>query len=138
MPAEVKNTSGFGSPLARWAVFALTSNLYASVQERRFEVGVLRAIGLRARGVAQVVMLEGGAIASVSLAVGVVSGITVAWILLLVLNIYIPVEFTLVIPWAPLLFLSVFAVVAAVVGSRFPAQQAARQDLQTLLRQLGS
>ncbi len=57
--------------------FGIINTLFMSIYERIFEFGVLRAVGTRALRVAEMIVLEAGALGTVSIATGIVMGLAV-------------------------------------------------------------
>ena len=54
--------------------FGIVNTLFMSLYERMFEFGVLRAVGTRPFGMARLILFEAGALAVVSIAIGVILG----------------------------------------------------------------
>ena len=55
-------------------VFGIINTLFMSLYERMFEFGVLRAVGTRPFGMARVILFEAGALAIVSIGLGLILG----------------------------------------------------------------
>lgn len=86
--------SRFSSYLMGLILFAIVSlgiinTLFMSLYERMFEFGVLRAVGTRPLGIAQLVTYEAGALAGLSIILGCVLGFIVT-----ALTAYIGIDFT--------------------------------------------
>ena len=62
-------------------IFGIINTLFMSLYERMFEFGVLRAVGTRPFGMAQVILFEAGALAIVSIGLGAILGFLVTGIL---------------------------------------------------------
>ncbi|MXY28522.1 ABC transporter permease [Candidatus Poribacteria bacterium] len=62
-------------------VFGIINTLFMSLYERMFEFGVLRAVGTRPFGMARVILFEAGALAIVSIGVGIILGFLVTALL---------------------------------------------------------
>ena len=58
-------------------IFGIINTLFMSLYERMFEFGVLRAVGTRPFGMARVILFEAGALAVVSIALGMILGFLV-------------------------------------------------------------
>jgi putative ABC transport system permease protein len=124
---------GIGSISLVVAAVSILNVMLMSTIERRGEIGVLRAVGIRRREVLRMILIEatflgviGGALgATVSLGVG------------LVLNEVMFDDPTLVFRWASLQYLLlgfVFAVVASLVSGLYPAWKAANERPVETLR----
>jgi ABC-type lipoprotein release transport system permease subunit len=61
-------------------IFGIVNTLFMSLYERMFELGVLRAVGTKPRGVMKLMICESGALAVLSIAVGLVLGLIVTGI----------------------------------------------------------
>lgn len=57
--------------------FGIINTLFMSLYERMFEFGVLRAVGTRPSGVRRLIVLEAGALAVLSIAIGAVLGLAI-------------------------------------------------------------
>ena len=62
-------------------IFGIINTLFMSLYERMFEFGVLRAVGTRPFGMARVILFEAGALAIVSIGLGMVLGFLITAIL---------------------------------------------------------
>ena len=74
-------------------VFGIINTLFMSLYERMFEFGVLRAVGTRPFGMARVILFEAGALAIVSIGVGVILGFCVTALLAHIGIDYTGIEF---------------------------------------------
>ena len=118
------------------AVFSLTVNLYASVKERAFEIGVVRSLGLRRRGVLGATLMEGLSIAFVSAFIGVLVGVLISFFVIFFFNIFSPIDLAYELPKDILLVLIAATGVFATLGSLGPARSVARRPLIALLRKI--
>ena len=62
-------------------IFGIINTLFMSLYERMFEFGVLRAVGTRPFGMARLILFEAGALAIVSIGLGMVLGFLITAIL---------------------------------------------------------
>ncbi len=118
------------------AVFSLTVNLYASVQERSYEIGVVRSLGLRRGGVLGAVLLEGLSISFVSAGIGVVVGVLISFFVIFFFNIFSPVDLGYQLPGNVLFVLLIATGFFATVGSLGPARSVARKPIIALMRKI--
>lgn len=58
-------------------VFGIVNTLFMSLYERMFEFGVLRSVGTRPFGIAQLIVFEAGALAILSIVLGIIIGFLV-------------------------------------------------------------
>lgn len=61
-------------------VFGIINTLFMSLYERMFEFGVLRAVGTRPFGMARLILFEAGALAILSIGLGIILGFGVTFI----------------------------------------------------------
>lgn len=61
--------------------FGIVNTLFMSLYERMFEFGVLRAVGTRPFGMARLILFEAGALAVVSIALGIILGSIITGVL---------------------------------------------------------
>ena len=62
-------------------IFGIINTLFMSLYERMFEFGVLRAVGTRPFGMARIILFEAGALAIVSIGLGMILGFLVTVVL---------------------------------------------------------
>ena len=118
------------------AIFSLVINLYASVKEREYGIGVLKSIGLRNGQVLGSLMVEGIVIAMVSMLLGLVSGIAVAYIGVYAFNAISLVTFDFYPPWIIIIVLSIFTIGFGALGSLFPALTVSRKEIINLMKRI--
>ncbi len=118
------------------ALFSLLANLYASVKEREYEIGVLKAMGLKNLDVLVALMLEGLAIALVSMVIGVFSGLVVSWLGIYAYNSVAPLQLSFLPPYAVMAYLLIFTAVMGLAGSFLPAILVARKPIIALMKRI--
>ena len=109
------------------AVMGVVSTLFALVLERRREFGLLRYLGVTARGVRATVLAEAAAIGVLGGGLGVGVGMVLAVLLVFVINLQAfgwLIEWH--VPWAFLGWTVLLVVAAAVLAGVYPAGVAAR------------
>jgi ABC-type antimicrobial peptide transport system permease subunit len=116
------------------ALFSLVANLLASVLEREYELGVVRALGLRSGALRRSLMAEGATIALAAMAAGVVVGTTLSVLIIAFFNMLSPIDFAYQVPWASLAYLLGLTMVLSVVGTYSPARSVSRRPVVDLLR----
>ncbi len=117
------------------AFLGIVNTLFASVVERRRELGVLRALGCSRARIGRIVMTEAVSIGLGGLAIGAAVGAGLAWILLRVVNAQ---SFGWSIPfrWDGRIILQSLALVlgAAIAASLPPARAAMRGEVAEAVR----
>jgi putative ABC transport system permease protein len=118
------------------AIFSLVINLYASVKEREFELGVIRSLGLRKIEIFKAMMIEGVIIAIVSMILGIVAGIVVAYLGVLSFNQISIVKFDFYPPYLIIVYLTAITLVFGILGSVIPSFMVARKEILNLMRRI--
>lgn len=125
--------------------FVILNTLFMSIFERMFEFGVLRALGTRPRGIAQLILFEAGALAVISIAIGCAIALVLTAILsatglnfggtefygLALRELIYPVITArqyVVFPVYILLFTIVIGIYPAIHAARIPPAQAMRKS----------
>ncbi len=110
------------------AVFGVINTLAMSVFERTREIGLLRAIGLDKRGVKQMVRLESVVISLFGAALGIGSGIFLAWAGGSLSKSSLS-QYHTVLPWARLGLFLLLGLAIGVLAALWPARRAARLNM---------
>lgn len=116
------------------AVFALIASMATSVLERRWEIGVLKALGLRRGHLFRVFLAEASALTLASGACGGAVGFGLAWMFALqaAALIELPVVFTL--PWLTFAATGAVSFAAAAVASWLPTVRILRKPAAEIVR----
>ncbi len=93
---ELSHFATFFVGLILFGVVALgiVNTLFMSLHERMFEFGVMRAVGTNPSRMAQLIILEAGALAVISIALGLIIGFVVTWIFMNTGINYTGIEFS--------------------------------------------
>lgn len=109
------------------AVLGVATTLLSQILDRRHEIVTLRYIGASQARVARIVVLESGLIGVAGLALGIVSGLLLSWILTRVIMLESfgwTIQFG--IPWLVVAQIAGIVFLATVIAAIFPARQAAK------------
>ncbi len=126
--------------------FGIINTLFMSLYERMFEFGVLRAVGTRSAGVRRLIIFEAGALAALSIAMGLVLGLVLTLVVARTGVNYSGIEFAgttfsepltpvlqvrqlVVYPLATFLFTLLVALYPARVAGRLRIADALRKSL---------
>jgi len=106
---------------------------YRAVVERRQSVGMMRALGFKARMVELQFLMESGVVAVLGSALGIGLGTWIAW------NIFNEIRsetegVTFAIPWLNVTIIVLVAVVFSLLNTLIPARQASRIKPSEALR----
>ena len=104
-----------------------------AVVERRREIGMLRALGLTGRGVQATFLLEASIVALLGIGVGVGLGIALASRLVAYIGREFP-EIVFTVPWGQIGGIALFAYLAALLTTSWPAWRAGRVEPAQALR----
>jgi putative ABC transport system permease protein len=104
-----------------------------AVVERRREIGMLRALGLTGRAVQVTFLLEASIVALLGIAVGVGLGIALASRLVAFIGREFP-EIVFSVPWGQIGGIALFAYLAALLTTSWPAWRAGRVEPAQALR----
>jgi putative ABC transport system permease protein len=106
------------------ALLGIANTQALSVAERTREIGLLRAIGMRARQVSRMIRAETLVVGLLGATLGLLAGLAGAWLAVRVLSGFPSAR--LVVPTVGLLGAMLVAVVASVLAARAPARRASR------------
>jgi putative ABC transport system permease protein len=119
------------------SVFALIASMATAVLERRWEVGMLKALGLRRGQLFRVFMCEAlGVSLSAGLAGGVI-GFTLAWLFVLQAGALAEVPVVFALPMVTFGATLVVSVLAGLVAAYMPTRQLLRRSAGEILRMTG-
>jgi putative ABC transport system permease protein len=116
------------------AVFALIASMASTVIERRWEIGVLKALGLRRRQLFQLFLGEAVVLTlSAGLAGGAI-GFTLAWLFVLQASVLMEIAVVFTMPY--ITFLATFAIslCAGVLAAHLPTRSLLRKSAAEILR----
>jgi putative ABC transport system permease protein len=119
--------------LAVLFVAVLSSLLLAGVHRRR-ELGLLGAVGAAPRDLGRLLVVEGGVVAVVAVAIAAVMGPAMQWAMQQLAPFIIGFRNPLTFDWQALAAVSAVAVVVAVGGAVVPARRASRVEVLDALR----
>jgi len=116
------------------AIFGLVASMATAVLERRWEVGVLKAVGLRRGQLYRMFAAEAVAVTLSSGLLGATMGFLLAWLFVVQAAVLmeIPVIFTM--PWITLVATFAVCVVAGLAASWLPTRRILRRPVADILR----
>jgi putative ABC transport system permease protein len=116
------------------AVFCLIASMATTVIERRWEIGVLKAIGLRRRHLFQIFLGEAVALTLSSGLAGGLIGFSLAYMFALqgAMLAEIPVVFT--VPYIPFIATFLVSVAAGTIAAYLPTRRLLRKSAAEILR----
>ena len=120
-------------------IMSVINTMGMTVIERTREIGTLRALGLRRRGVVGLFASEGALLAIIGVAIGLATSLLVSWAVDIAQITYTPPNSSNAVPLLvdingmQILVISLLATVLAAVSSAWPALGAARKEIHTAL-----
>ena len=118
------------------AVLGIVNTLVTAVLERRRELATLQAIGASPKQVERLVLWEAVYLGMIGAVLGVIGGLTLAWVLIAVINKQsFGWTIRMTIPVAVLFQATILAVTSAWIAGYFPARWAAKQPVMEGLRE---
>jgi ABC-type lipoprotein release transport system permease subunit len=124
-------------------VFGIINTLFMSLYERMFEFGVLRAVGTRPLGMARLILFEAGALAILSIWLGVILGFVVTYLFTKIGLDYTGIEFAgvtlqeLIYPVMtiqPFILYPIWVFVFTIITGLYPARYAAKMSPAVAMR----
>ncbi len=117
------------------AIFGLISNMYSVIRERKFEIGILRSMGLKTRNVRHMFLVESIIILLSSALMGMGIGIFSAYLLETTMGLMteMPVLFTM--PWETLIRVFTISVIAGIIGMYIVVWKVSKQNIVEIFRQ---
>lgn len=117
------------------AIFGLISNMYAVIKERKFEIGILRSMGLKTRNVRHMFLVESIIIMLSSALMGMGIGIFSAYLLETTMGLMTEMPVLFIMPWATLIRVFSISVIAGIVGMYVIVWKVSKQDIVEIFRQ---
>jgi putative ABC transport system permease protein len=117
------------------AIVGITLNLIVLVKERERELAILRAVGMSVWQIAGLVLGEAFLLATLSIAIGIVAGCALAFVLTEVINrAFFGWTIPLQIPWEQLASIPLALLPIALLAGLAPATQAGRTAIAQAIR----
>jgi len=136
LQAKTRTSKIFSSLVGSISVLCLvvgalgvTAIMMLSVNERKKEIGIRKALGAKERDILFQFLMESIFITFVGGLIGVIIGLLISFVLLPLLH------YPLVFPWTPIVISVVLTIGFGIVSGIYPAYKASRIDPAILLRQ---
>jgi ABC-type antimicrobial peptide transport system permease subunit len=117
------------------SIFGLISSMYAIMLERKFEIGVLRSMGMKARNVRNMFLIESLVLLLSAGIMGTLIGSFSAYLLETNIGLFTETPVNYVIPIATLLRVFISSVVIGVIGMYIILWKMSRQNIMEIFRQ---
>ena len=113
--------------------FILVLSVTANVRENKWELGVLRSLGLSQHEVVFIYVAESFVVVLSSMIIGVCLGIAVSITLTLQMNVFLEIPFKYEFPWVLFSVMFSMGLVTSIFGSYFPSMKVARGTISATL-----
>ncbi|TFF98456.1 MAG: FtsX-like permease family protein [Promethearchaeota archaeon] len=117
------------------AIFGLISNMYAVIKERKFEIGILRSMGLKTRNVRHMFLIESIIIMLSAALMGMGIGIFSAYLLETTMASLTEMPVIFSMPWLTLFRVFSISVIAGIIGMYVIVWKVSKQDIVEIFRQ---
>jgi len=117
------------------AIFGLISNMYAVIKERKFEIGILRSMGMKTRNVRHMFLIESIIIMLSAALMGMGIGIFSAYLLETTMGLMTEMPVLFSMPWDTLIRVFSISVIAGIVGMYVIVWKVSKQDIVEIFRQ---
>jgi ABC-type antimicrobial peptide transport system permease subunit len=117
------------------AIFGLISNMYAVIKERKFEIGILRSMGMKTRNVRHMFLIESIIIMLSAALMGMGIGIFSAYLLETTMGLMTEMPVLFSMPWDTLIRVFSISVIAGIIGMYIIVWKVSKQDIVEIFRQ---
>jgi ABC-type antimicrobial peptide transport system permease subunit len=117
------------------SIFGLISNMFAVIKERKFEIGILRSMGLKTRNIRHMFLVESVIVMLSSALMGFLIGLLSAYLLesTMALITEMPVLFS--IPWDTVMRVFIISSLAGIVGMYIILWNVSQQSVVEIFQQ---
>jgi putative ABC transport system permease protein len=116
------------------AVFALIASMASTVLERRREIGVLKALGMRRRDLFRLFLAEGVILTLSAGAAGGTIGFTLAWLFVVQASVLMELATTFTMPYVTFLATLLISILAGALAAHLPTRSLLRKPAAEILR----
>ena len=116
------------------AVFTIANTMFTAILERRWEMGLQRAVGMSGRQLRGMVLLEAAAIGAIGGAGGAILGTASGFVMTKAMQAQFAWEIAFLTPWALIVLSLGLGVVVAVAAGAVPSRSAVRTRIIEALR----
>ncbi len=117
------------------AIFGLVSTMYAIISERKFEIGILRSLGMKAKDVRNLFLIESFIIMLSSGAMGTLIGTFCAYLMETNLGMMTEMPIVFAIPMDVLIRVFTLSITFGVLGMYLVLSKLSRQSVMDIFRQ---
>ena len=116
------------------AVFTIANTMFTAILERRWEMGLQRAVGMSGKQLGGTVLLEAAAIGAVGGAGGAILGTASGWVMTKAMQAQFAWEIAFKTPWLLIALSLVLGILVAAVAGAIPSRLAVRTRIIESLR----
>ena len=116
-------------------IFGLVSSMYAIMLERKFEIGILRSMGLKARNVRNMFLLESMILMFSSGIIGTILGTFIAYLLQTNLALFTEMPIIFSIPIFTIIRVFLISITVGIIGTFLILRKLSNQTIMEIFRQ---
>ncbi len=116
-------------------IFGLVSSIYAIMLERKFEIGILRSMGLKARNVRNMFLIESMILMLSSGIIGTILGTLIAYFLQTNLALFTEMPIIFNIPTLTILRVFLISISIGIIGTYLILRKLSKQTIMEIFRQ---
>ncbi len=117
------------------SIFGLISNMFAVIKERKFEIGILRSMGLKTRNIRQMFLTESIIVMISSALMGFLIGLLSAYLLETTMALITEMPTVFSIPWDTVFRVFSITIIVGVIGMYIILWNVSRQSVVEIFRQ---
>ncbi|TFF98453.1 MAG: FtsX-like permease family protein [Promethearchaeota archaeon] len=116
-------------------LFGLLSSSYSSIIERKKEIGIVRTLGLKGKGINRLFIIEALIIMLSSGTVGVIVGCVTGWLFGSSMSVFMDTPYSLYFPWFNFFAIYGVAILFVYVGMKFLLWRMKRKKITEIYRE---
>lgn len=117
------------------SIFGLISSMYAIMLERKFEIGILRSMGMKARNVRNMFLLESMILLFSAGVMGTLIGSYCAYLLESTLGLFTEMPVNYIVPIGTLLRVFIGSITIGIIGMYVILRKMSKQNIMEIFRQ---
>ncbi|MFX1276311.1 MAG: ABC transporter permease [Promethearchaeota archaeon] len=116
-------------------IFGLISSMYAIMLERKFEIGILRSMGLKARNVRNMFLIESMILMFSSGIIGTILGTLLAYLLQTNMALFTEMPIVFLLPLLTIIRVFIISISIGIIGTYLILRKLSKQTIMEIFRQ---